>query len=308
MEDLSVVIPSFNGRKHLGRTLEDLLSVAPDAEVIVVDGGSTDGSQDFVRQTFPGVALLEVENHGFSHATNRGVEATTRPLVLFLNSDLFINGRALEEMAAALRGDVTVGAVGPYLFNEDGSRQQHFTWLYWPRYLPQLTGPVDVPRVCGACIMTRRDVLETVGCLDESFFLYNEEFDWCERVTVGGYSVRLLPVGATHVGGGSTKPSPELTLERYRGFLYMLGKHRPLIQIPVRRSMQFKGWFFKRFDPKPEWRAMWSKVHAMTSTGDYRESPFSLSGRGVVSLEPLPQRASRRDRAPRDSVQPQAAE
>ncbi|MBW2460191.1 MAG: glycosyltransferase family 2 protein [Deltaproteobacteria bacterium] len=308
MKDLSVVIPSFNGREHLGRTIEDLLDIAPDAEVIVVDGGSTDGSQGFVRKTFPGVALLEVRNHGFSHATNRGIEATTRPLVLFLNSDLFINRRALETMAAALRRDVTLGAVGPYLFNEDGSRQQHFTWLYWPRYVPSLTGPLEVPRLCAACIMTRRDVLEDVGCLDESFFLYNEEFDWCERVSVGGYGVQLLPVGATHVGGGSTVPSPDLTLERYRGFLYMLGKHRPWIQRPVRRSMQLKGWFLKRFDPKPEWRALWGRVYAMTTAEDYRHSPFALSGRGVVALEPLPPAGSPSVARSAASQEAQAAE
>lgn len=297
MRDLSVIIPSYNGGRYLGRAIGDLLAIAPEAEVIVVDGGSTDDSCELVRRDFPEVTLLEVDNHGFSHATNRGVEASTRPLVLFLNSDLFLNREALEAMAEALRRDVTVGAVGPHLFNEDGTRQHHFTWLYWPRYLPALSGPFLVSVLCGACIMTRRDVLDEVGLLDETFFLYNEEYDWCERVRDAGLSVQLLPVGVTHVGGGSTVGSPELTLERYRGFLYLLRKHRRPYLPAIRWLMQFKGWYYKRFDRDPDWRKMWAELERLTSARDYEHSPYPLSGRGVVRMDRDSDPADRLDKA-----------
>jgi GT2 family glycosyltransferase len=288
VEDLSVIIPSYNGQAHLGRTLEDLLDIAPNAEVIVVDGGSSDGSRQLVTGDYPNVRLLEVRNHGFSYATNRGVEASTRRLVLLLNSDLFMNRKCLEAMAETLRTHPEVGAVGPHLFNPDGTRQHHFSWPYYPRYLPPLAGPLPVGVLCGACIMTRREVIEDVGGLDESFFLYNEELDWCKRVRRAGYRLLLLPVGAVHVGGGSTTPSPDLLLERYRGYLYFIEKSHPRLYVEsVRRLMQFKGWFYKRFDNEPQWRSVWRRLERMTAKRDYDESPFERSGRGIPPLPPL---------------------
>ncbi len=289
MEDLSVIIPSYNGQEHLGRTLEDLLAIAPDAEVIVVDGGSSDGSRQLVTGDYPNVRLLEVKNHGFSYATNRGVEASTRSLVLLLNSDLFLNRKCLQMMARTLRTHPEVGAVGPHLFNPDGTRQHHFSWPYYPRYLPSLAGPLPVGVLCGACIMTRREVIAEVGGLDESFFLYNEELDWCKRVRLAGYRLHLLPVGAVHVGGGSTTPSPELLLERYRGYLYLIDKRhpRPFVE-SVRRLMQLKAWFFKHTDHEPEWRSMWRRLERLAAEREYDESPFERSGRGIPSLSPQP--------------------
>ncbi len=288
MEDLSVVIPSYNGQEHLSRTLDDLLDIAPNAEVIVVDGGSSDGSRQLVLDGYPGVRLLEVKNHGFSYATNRGVAAASRELVLLLNSDLFMNRKCLALMAETLRQDRSVGAVGPHLYNPDGTRQHHFSWPYYPRYLPSLAGPLRVGVLCGACIMTRREIFEEVGGLDESFFLYNEELDWCQRVRNAGYRLLLLPVGAVHVGGGSTTPSPELLFERYRGYLYFIEKQHPRLYVEsVRRLMQLKGWFFKRFDRSSDWRSMWRRLERATADGDYEESPFERSGRGIPPLPPV---------------------
>jgi len=286
MDDLSVIIPSYNGREHLGRTLEDLLDIAPNAEVIVVDGGSSDGSQQLVLNDFPNVHLLEVPNHGFSHATNRGVEASTRSLVLLLNSDLFLNKKCLEVMAEHLRTDREVGAVGPHLFNPDGSRQHHFGWPYWPRYLPALAGPLPVGVLCGACIMTRREVIEDVGGLDESFFLYNEELDWCRRARKAGYRLLMLPVGAVHVGGGSTVPSPDLELERYRGYLLVTERHhhRSYLRL-ARRCIQIKAWWLTHFDGDQDWRTMWRRLESMASRQHYEDSPFDVSGRGIPYLD-----------------------
>lgn len=290
MEDLSVIIPSYNGQEHLDRTLADLLDIAPTAEVIVVDGGSSDGSRQLVLDNYPNVRLLEVPNHGFSHATNRGVAASTRPLVLLLNSDLFLNRKCLETMANTLRQNKEVGAVGPHLFNPDGTRQHHFSWPYWPRYLPALSGPLRVGVLCGACIMTRRDVFEYVGGLDESFFLYNEELDWCKRVRVAGYRILLLPVGAVHVGGGSTAPSPELLLERYRGYLYLIDKRHPRLFVEsVRHLMHFKAWFYKRFDSEADFRSMWRRLEEITERRDYDQSPFEVSGRRIPDLPFAPE-------------------
>jgi hypothetical protein len=207
--------------------------------------------------------------------------------VLLLNSDLFVSRAALDTMMARLSGDHWVGAVAPVLLNEDGTRQHLFGPWYWPNLAP-VRKPTRVPLLNGACLMTRRDVLREVGCLDENFFLYNEEYDWCARVLRAGYHLELVPERVVHVGGGSTARTPELTLEAQRGFLYLAQKHAPRVVLEgLRRAMQFEGFCYSRIDPRPRHRAMWAQLESMTQREAYLESPFELSGRGDSPAQPM---------------------
>ncbi|MDQ3031331.1 MAG: glycosyltransferase family 2 protein [Myxococcota bacterium] len=287
MRKLSIVIPSYNARALLRRTLRTLQVAAPEAEVIVVDGRSRDGSSEMVRDEFPSVRVLRHENHGFAHAINRGVEQASGEFVLLLNSDLFVSRAALESMMARLAGDHWIGAVAPVLLNEDGSRQHLFGAFYWPNFVP-VRKSTRVPLLSAACLMTRRDVLREIGCLDENFFLYNEEYDWCARALRAGYQLEIVPERVVHIGGGSTSRSPELTLEAQRGFLYLAQKHAPGFVVEgLRRAMQFEGYCYSRIDPRPRHRAMWAKLESMTKRASYLESPFELSGRGTSPAQPM---------------------
>ncbi len=287
MRKLSIVIPSYNARALLRRTLRTLQVAAPEAEVIVVDGRSHDGSPEMVRDEFPSARLLPHENHGFAHAINRGLEQTNGEYVLLLNSDLFVSRAALETMMARLASDRWVGAVAPVLLNEDGTRQHLFGPFYWPNFVP-IRKPTRVQLLNGACLMTRRDVLREVGCLDENFFLYNEEYDWCARALRAGYTLEIVPDRVVHVGGGSTSRSPDLRLEEQRGFLYLAKKHAPgFVLQGLRRAMQFEGYCYSRIDPRPRHRAMWAKLESMTRREAYLESPFQLSGRGDSPAKPM---------------------
>ncbi len=282
--DLSVVIPSYNARALLRRALRTLQIAAPGAEVIVVDGASADRSAEMVRDEFPDVQVLEYPNHGFAHATNRGIEATTREFVLFLNSDVFVNRAAIESMLRRVRmpnfTKGSVGAVAPVLLNEDGSRQRAFGFYYWPNWLT-IRRPTRVPWLSAACLLTRRDVLVEVGGIDETFFLYNEEYDWCARLSDAGYAMEMVPEGVVHIGGGSTTRSPELLLEEQRGFLYLSSKHAPsIVTKALCLSMRFQGFCYSRIDPRARWRSMWSQLESLTERESFRESPFPLSGRG----------------------------
>ncbi|MCX7807388.1 MAG: glycosyltransferase family 2 protein [Deltaproteobacteria bacterium] len=279
-EDLSVVIPSYNACSLLRKTLLAVVSSLPKAEVIVVDGSSQDGSPEMVLREFPGVHLIRVTNHGFAHATNQGLEKSTRPLILLLNSDVFVTFPALLAMRERLSSNPKIGAVGPRLLNEDGSRQWLFGPFYWPNWV-NIYRPTRVWLLSAACLMTRRDVLEAVGGLDESFFLYNEEYDWCLRVAKQGFLLELLPHGVIHVGGGSTSPHPSLILEAQRGFVYLASKHAPKsITNLLRHAMLLEGFCYSRLDPRREYRQMWAHLESIMRRRAYTESPFPLSGRG----------------------------
>jgi GT2 family glycosyltransferase len=286
MRRLSIVIPSYNARALLRRTLRTLAVAAPEAEVIVVDGASHDGAPEMVAAEFPEVRLLQFANHGFGHATNRGLEVATGEYLLLCNSDLFVSRSALETMLARLASDRLLAGVGPVLLNEDGTRQHVFGAFYLPNWMP-IRSPVRVPLISGACLMTRRDVLEAIGALDENFFLYNEEWDWCARALRAGYHLELVPEEVVHVGSGSTSPSPDLRLETQRGFLYLAQKHAPSVVVQgLRRAMQFEGFCYKRMDPRPRHRAMWAQLESLSQREAYLESPFPLSGRGSTPTDP----------------------
>ncbi|MGC4123026.1 MAG: glycosyltransferase family 2 protein [Myxococcales bacterium] len=283
-QELSVVVPSYNGRELLRQTLETFFRLAPDAEVVVSDGSSTDGSAAMVREKFPQAKVVDHPNHGFAHANNVGIAECTRRFILLLNSDLFLTEAALEAMHRRLADDPKVGAVAPNLANVDGSRQSIFGGLYWPLWRP-IAERRSVKLLSMACLMTRRDVLQAAGGLDENLFLYNEEHDWCRTVRDRGFTLELLGPQVVHVGGGSTKRSPILTLEERRGFLYVAQKHRWPTAFFLKLLMGLQAFALRFLDPRADWRKMWSKQWAMIQSGDLLASPFPISGRGA-NLQP----------------------
>jgi len=288
--NLSIVIPSYNAKALLRQALTALRAALPeDVEVILIDGSSPDGSYAMVRQEFPWVRAQSCPNHGFAHAVNRGIEAATAEHVLVLNSDLFLTREALQAMRMHLASNERVGAVAPVLVNLDGSRQRlfgAFGMVYWPNWRP-VRVPAAVPLLSFACLMTRRSVLRDVGAFDESFFLYNEEYDWCVRARRAGYRLEILPQTVVHVGAGSTTPSPALSLEARRGFLYVVKKHAPpLVGRALRRAMQFQGYCYKYIDPRDEHRRMWAIQESLMARSALMESPFPLSGRGDGPARP----------------------
>ncbi|HMP39955.1 MAG TPA: glycosyltransferase family 2 protein [Roseiflexaceae bacterium] len=205
----------------------------------MVDNASTDGSVAMVRAEFPGVMLIEPgENHGFAAGTNLGLQwlcdlpLAQRPAyLLLLNPDTIVHPAAIETLAAFLDAHPRVGAVGPRLLNSDGSLQPaafRFPTLsmtvldlfppgevlpgrlygsWWHGRYPQEQGdepfPIDHP--LGACILTRTDVIETLGMLDSGFHMYVEEVEWCLRIRRAGWSIWQVPQArVTHIGGAAT--------------------------------------------------------------------------------------------------------
>jgi N-acetylglucosaminyl-diphospho-decaprenol L-rhamnosyltransferase len=286
LKNLSIVIPVYNGCTVLETALNILEQVARTAEIICVDGGSTDGALELIKSK-PFVKVLEVENHGWAHASNRGFEIATRNVLLTMNSDLFPTQKALETMMSRLLEKPNLGAVGPVLLHPDGSRQWGFGTLYWPNWR-RIKSPTRINILHGACLMTRRDVLEKVGGFDENFFFYNEEFDWCWRLGKTGYQLEIQPVSVVHVEGASTgKRNPNIQIEQNRGSLYLLQKHFGgwLVEV-TRRFFQLLGWLGQILDPRADFKPAWARIEALAKRGDYLDTPFQLSKRGEVKFAP----------------------
>jgi N-acetylglucosaminyl-diphospho-decaprenol L-rhamnosyltransferase len=207
---------------------------APTTEVIVVDNASTDGSIQMVQAEFPAVHLIaNAENRGFPAANNQGIAVAQGRYVLLLNSDAEVVGDALAAMVAFADEHPDAGVVGPQLLNPDGSVQSsrrrfptlataffESTWLqrYAPRRLLERYYVLDQPDdavqdvdwVKGAALMARRDAIAQVGPMDEGYFMYSEELDWCRRFREAGWRVVYLPTARIvhHEGKSSEQVLP----------------------------------------------------------------------------------------------------
>lgn len=248
--DLSVVTVSYNTRELLRGCLASVFSTLGSGlrhEVIVVDNSSADGSAAMIRDDYPHVRLLaNAENVGFAAGSNQGIQESSGRYVILLNPDTAITPGALEKMVALMERQSDVGVVGPKLLYPDG-RFQHSAFTFptlpmifldffplnhrlansrlngrYPLALYEKGQPFPIDHPLGAALMVRRSVLEEVGLLDEGFFMYCEEIDWCLRIKRAGWKILCDPgVEIVHYVGRSTsqfreKMYVELHRSRYR--------------------------------------------------------------------------------------------
>ncbi len=213
---LSIIIVSWNVRALLEKCLVSLFEhpLHDSFEVIVVDNASQDGSVRMVQEKFPQVkCMANQENLGFSRANNMAYRESRGEYLLLLNPDACVHAGALDGMVSYLERHDGVGIVGGKLLNADGSLQPSVRTLptFWQQFFvnkllgkdPELafdyTKQQEVDQVMGAFLVTRRSLVEHLGFLDERFFIWMEDVDFCKRVKEAGYKVIYLPsVVATH--------------------------------------------------------------------------------------------------------------
>ncbi len=230
--DISVVIVSWNTRDLLSRCVASVIRQAEEAslqvEIIVVDNASSDGTTDFLKQEYPGVTVIALQvNRGFAAANNLGIASARGATLLLLNPDTDMLPGSLFALQQGLHASPRVGMVGARLLNPDGSLQsagyrfpglvQTFLDIFpvHPRLVgSQLNGrmppgdglsPFAIDHPLGACMLVRRAVIEQVGMLDDQFFMYSEEIDWCRRIKAAGWTILTVPAARViHYGGQST--------------------------------------------------------------------------------------------------------
>jgi N-acetylglucosaminyl-diphospho-decaprenol L-rhamnosyltransferase len=251
MPDISIIILNWNTCDQLVKCLDAINQSGGDldSEIFVVDNASSDGSQTMVRQRFPHVNLIaNTENVGFARGNNQGLAAGRGRYALLVNSDAFVWPGAIQALVSWADLQPQAGIIGAQLLNADGSFQASHTpfpnlWREWlilsgmgrliyGRWYPSRgpgedQGPQIVDYVEGACLLVRRKAFEEVGGLDEAYFMYAEEVEWCYAMHAKGWQVWYQPAAkVTHLGGGSSRNRPfQREADLYRSRVRFFRKH-----------------------------------------------------------------------------------
>jgi GT2 family glycosyltransferase len=236
MVDLSVIIVSWNAKDYLAKCLRSIEQTRGelDLEVIVADNASSDGSDNMVESDFPWVRLIRTgANLGFAKGNNVAIRAGSGRYFALVNSDVEVLPDCFQNLIRHMDAHPEIGLGGPRVLNADGSlqvsaRKPITLWttlcqaIYLHRLFPRSaffshslmeywdhkdTRKVSV--LSGCFWIARSEALDRVGLLDESFFMYGEDVDWCLRFAKGGWEVVLIAdAQAIHYGGGSSRNFP----------------------------------------------------------------------------------------------------
>jgi GT2 family glycosyltransferase len=253
--DLSIIIVNFNTRELTLKCLKSVFSsiTSYKFEVILIDNGSTDGLIHIIHQQFPDVrTIVNTENRGFSKANNQGIRVAKGRYILLLNSDTELQNDTLDIMISFMNQHPDVGASGCKIVLPDGSLDKAckrgfptpaasfyyafgFSKLFPknPRFNGYQLGYLDpdkeypVDCLVGAFMIVRREVIEQVGMLDEEFFMYGEDIDWCYRIKQAGWGIYYYPrTQIVHYKGASSRRKPyKIIYEFHRAMILFHHKH-----------------------------------------------------------------------------------
>ncbi|WP_134683472.1 glycosyltransferase family 2 protein [Brevibacillus migulae] len=251
--DLSIIIVSYNTCELTLNALRSVVDsqITYSYEVIVVDNNSTDDSVSRISQEFPQVTLIaNIENLGFSKANNQAMKRAAGRYILLLNSDTVVNSDTLEIMVNFMDLHPEIGAGGCKVLLPDGGLDKACrrgfptpsASLYYllglskmfpnsPKFnqyqLGHLDPDQDYPVDClvGAFMIVRRETIEQVGLLDEEFFMYGEDVDWCYRIKQHGWQLYYYPyTSIIHYKGASSRRRPFKIVYEFHRAMYLFHK------------------------------------------------------------------------------------
>lgn len=253
--DVSIIIVNWNTCKITCECLQSVheQTVKSKIEVIVIDNASTDDSVRMIKEKFPQVRLIENSaNRGFAAANNQGIRVAKGRYLLFLNSDTLVLDGAIDKVVSFADGNPDAAVVGCCVLNADKTLQS--TCFMFPSVLNMLlsstylyklfpksklfgrermswwdrTDVREVDVATGSFMLVRHEAIEQVGMMDEQFFMYAEETDWCYRFKQTGWKILFTPTAEIiHLGGASSRQvKPEMTLQLRGSILLFFDKHK----------------------------------------------------------------------------------
>lgn len=247
MQEVSVIIPNFNGMAYLDGVLSGLeCQTVRNFEVILVDNGSSDGSCAFVTSSYPWVHVIELpENFGFCKAVNEGIKASRAPYVLLLNNDIEVTPDFIEEMLAAIRRHKKAFSCAARMIqfhdrdrlDDAGNYYCALGWAYARgkgKDIHTYEKEEKIFASCAGAAIYRRKIFEKIGYFDEEHFAYLEDMDVGYRARINGYENWYAPKAMVyHVGSGTSGSRYNHFKTRYssRNNVYLIYKNMPLLQI-----------------------------------------------------------------------------
>lgn len=246
--DLTIIIVSFNTKDILIDCLNSVYEKTDGItfEIIVVDNDSRDGTCDSVLQQFPDVRMIKNElNRGFSAANNQGIQESKGKNIALLNPDTKLIENSFNKIVEYLEEHPEVYILGPGIVDASGEQSPTRLWedtpqdamlkilgLYDPSMELQKMGTMNAKEaqvISGCCFVVRRELFDEIGLLDENYFLYNEEDDFCRRARKAGRKILFYPeTSVQHLLGKSThqnKHRGKVITEAYRSNLYFYSKY-----------------------------------------------------------------------------------
>jgi GT2 family glycosyltransferase len=233
---ISIIIVSWNVRQDLVGCIESIKKnpFSGEFEIIVVDNNSSDDSVEVVGRSFPDVVLIGNEiNSGFAVANNQGIAIAKGQYILLLNPDTIVHQSSINKLIEFMDNNPDIGVCGPKLLNDDGTTQRcvrrfptfgaalHRQTIFKTTSIFKRcqrkynmrdfdhNSQRDVEQIMGAAFLVRKSVVDKIGGLDESYFMYYEEVDFCRRVGQAGWRVVFTPITTiTHLGGQSSSQVP----------------------------------------------------------------------------------------------------
>ncbi len=262
--DLSIIIVNWNTEKLLEECLKSIFKHTKEVnfEVIVVDNGSTDGSTQMVKSKFPEVILIKNKvNLGFTKANNQGIKTAKGDYIALLNSDAYLIENAFKTLLEAAKSKNDKAVLAPLLLNENRTIQQSvgffpnlpqvFLWMSFLDDLPlgQFFKPYHVDHdsfyrkerevdwLTGAAMFLPREIISSVGGLNEEIFMYGEDVEWCFRIKKAGYKIFLCPQAKiVHIGRGSSKKIPtKAFIGEYQGVKFFYRQYRGFLALQIVR-------------------------------------------------------------------------
>lgn len=229
MLTLSILIVTWNNEDVIGKCIDSIVSTLPSSEykILIADNASFDDTVNIINKGYPAVELIRNDNNiGFGAANNQLILKSNSEYIVFLNPDTIVQKDALSLLINYLKLNPSIGAVGPQLLNKNGTLQ--LTDMRYPNWkTPYLdiisfrrafgkgvmpahlaarffksTDPVEVDWIMGACLMTRKEILDEIGSFDEKYFMYCEETELCHRIKRNGWRIIYLSASkVVHLGG-----------------------------------------------------------------------------------------------------------
>lgn len=260
--DISIVIVNYNTKKLTIDCLKSILdsNIISSFEIFLVDNNSSDGTVEAVKAKFQDVRIIEnKENVGFSKANNQAINLSNGRYILLLNSDTIVKDRTLDTMVRFMDEYADVGASGCKVILPDGSLDKachrgfptpsasfyHLTGVakrfpnnphfnkYHLSYL-NMNEIHEIDCLVGAFMLVRREAIEQVGQLDETFFMYGEDIDWCYRIKKAGWKIYYYPgVDIIHYKGASSRKKPFKIVYEFHRAMYVFHKKHFAEKYPI---------------------------------------------------------------------------